>query len=186
MDAFIQSLVLVAVSEMGDKTQLLSLVLSLRYKQPWTIMAAIFLATLANHAGATWFGSVLADKIPDVWLKYGLASLFIIFGLWILKPDSDEGLDKEHKYGAFLTTLLVFFLAEMGDKTQLATVAMGARYQSVFLVTAGSTVGMLLTNALSVFGGEKIMTMIPMNYVRVGACLLFIIFGLAMLPIWSQ
>jgi putative Ca2+/H+ antiporter (TMEM165/GDT1 family) len=184
MDAFIQSCVLVALSEMGDKTQILSLMLSVRYKQPWTIMAAILVATLANHAGATWFGSVAASHVPEVWLKSGLALLFIVFGLWLLKPDSDEGLNKDHPFGAFFTTLIVFFLAEMGDKTQLATVALGARYQSVMMVTAGSTVGMLVTNALSVFGGEKLISVIPMSYVRIGACVLFIIFGVALLPIW--
>lgn len=184
MDALFQSFALVAISEMGDKTQILSLILALRYRKPWTIMSAILIATLANHGMATWLGVVLASHIPDVWLKYGLALIFVIFGLWILKPDSDEGLDKAHKYGAFLTTLVVFFLAEMGDKTQLATVALGARYDSVLMVTAGSTLGMLLTNSVSVFGGEKLIKVIPMSYVRIGACVLFIIFGIAILPVW--
>jgi putative Ca2+/H+ antiporter (TMEM165/GDT1 family) len=184
MDALIQSCALVAVSEMGDKTQILSLMLALRYKQPWTIMAAILFATLANHAGATWFGVTIASHLPDAWLKSALALVFIVFGLWLLKPDADDGLNKEHPYGAFFTTLIVFFLAEMGDKTQLATVALGARYQSVAMVTAGSTLGMLFTNALSVFGGEKLIKVIPMSYVRMLACVLFILFGIALLPIW--
>ena len=184
MDAFLQSALMVAISEMGDKTQLLSLILVLRYKQPWTIMAAIFLATIANHAGATWFGVTLAGFIPEMWLKFGLAAIFIIFGLWILKPDSDEGLDQQYKHGAFFTTLVVFFLAEMGDKTQLATVALGAKYQSIAAVTAGSTVGMMVTNAISVFGGETLIKIIPMTYVRYTASLLFLVFGLLILPIW--
>jgi putative Ca2+/H+ antiporter (TMEM165/GDT1 family) len=94
-------------------------------------------------------------------------------------------LDREHKFGAFLTTLIVFFLAEMGDKTQLATVALGAKYQSVALVTAGSTLGMMLTNSISVFGGERIIKIIPMKAIRITACTLFIIFGIAILPIWG-
>ena len=97
---------------MGDKTQLLSLILVLRYKQPWAIMGAIFVATLANHLGATWFGALLAGQVPEVTLKYILGALFIIFGLWILKPDSDDGLDQQYKHGAFWTTLVVFFLAD--------------------------------------------------------------------------
>lgn len=184
MDALLQSFVLVAVSEMGDKTQLLSLILSIRYKKPWIIMAAIFLATITNHAGATWFGAVIASYVPDVWLKYSLALLFIVFGFWLLKPDSDEGLNTEPRYGAFLTTLVVFFLAEIGDKTQLVTVALGAQRQSVVMVTLGSTAGMLLTNALSVFGGERLIKLLPMSYVRIGSCILFIGFGIALLPIW--
>jgi putative Ca2+/H+ antiporter (TMEM165/GDT1 family) len=94
-------------------------------------------------------------------------------------------LDREHKFGAFLTTLIVFFLAEMGDKTQLATVALGAKYQSVALVTAGSTLGMMLTNSVSVFGGERIIKIIPMKAIRITACTLFVIFGIAILPIWG-
>jgi putative Ca2+/H+ antiporter (TMEM165/GDT1 family) len=185
MEALFQSALLVAISEMGDKTQLLSLILVLKYRQPWIIMAAIFVATIANHFAATWVGALLATHIPEDALKYGLAAVFIVFGLWILKPDSDEGLDREHKFGAFLTTLIVFFLAEMGDKTQLATVALGAKYQSVALVTAGSTLGMMLTNSISVFGGERIIKIIPMKAIRITACTLFIIFGIAILPIWG-
>ena len=147
-------------------------------------MGAIFVSTLANHLGATWFGALLAGQVPEVTLKYILGALFIIFGLWILKPDSDDGLNQQYKHGAFLTTLVVFFMAEMGDKTQLATIALGARYQSVFAVTAGSTLGMLLTNGISVFGGERLIKVIPMTYVRYAASILFLVFGVLILPIW--
>jgi putative Ca2+/H+ antiporter (TMEM165/GDT1 family) len=181
MEAFFQSALLVAISEMGDKTQLLSLILVLKYRKPWVIMAAIFCATIANHFAATWVGAWLAAFVPQDILKYALALTFVVFGLWILKPDSDEGLDKEHKFGAFLTTLLVFFLAEMGDKTQLATVALGAKYQSVGLVTAGSTLGMMITNSISVFGGERLIMLVPMRSIRITACVLFILFGVALL-----
>ena len=184
VEALIQSFILVAISEMGDKTQLLGLIFVLRYKQPWTIMAAIFVATLANHLGAAWCGTFLAGQVRGETLKYILGALFIIFGIWILKPDSDEGLDKQHKYGPFWTTLVVFFLAEMGDKTQLATIALGARYQSVLAVTTGSTLGMLLSNGISVFGGERLIKIIPMAYVRYTASILFLVFGVLILPIW--
>lgn len=184
MSALLQSFGMVAISEMGDKTQLLSLLLVLRYKQPWTIMLAIFIATVANHLGATWFGALLAGLVPDIWLHYILAAVFFVFGFWILIPDKCEDEKQSEKYGAFLTTLVVFFLAEMGDKTQLATVALGAQYQSVMMVTIGSTIGMMLTNALSVFGGERLIKVMPMNYIRYVASGLFFIFGLLILPIW--
>jgi putative Ca2+/H+ antiporter (TMEM165/GDT1 family) len=184
MGALLQSFGMVAISEMGDKTQLLGLLLVLRYKRPWTIMMAIFFATIANHLGATWFGAVLAGLVPELWLQYILAAAFFIFGFWILIPDKCENQDRPDKYGAFLTTLVVFFLAEMGDKTQLATVALGAQYQSVTMVTIGSTLGMLLTNALTVFGGERLIKVMPMNFIRYCASALFFIFGLIILPIW--
>ena len=185
MDAVLDSTLIVALAEMGDKTQLLSLMLVLRYKRPWLIMAGIFVATVLNHMAATWVGALLAQYIPDMWLHYALAALFIIFGLWVLKPDSAEGLDKQ-QFGreAFMASTLAFFLAEMGDKTQLVTVALAARHKSVMLVTMGSTLGMMLANSLSVFGGEKLIKVIPMNYIRVGACVVFIVFGVIILPVW--
>lgn len=183
MGAFLQSFGMVAISEMGDKTQLLSLLLVLRYKKPWTIMLAIFIATIANHLGATWFGALLADLVPEIWLRYILAAVFFIFGIWILIPDKIDSNNESAKYGAFLTTLVVFFLAEMGDKTQLATIALGAQHHSVMMVTIGSTLGMMVSNALGVFGGERLIKVLPMNYIRYGASALFIIFGLIILPI---
>ncbi len=183
MTALLQSFGLVAISEMGDKTQLLSLLLVLRYKKPWTIMAAIFFATIANHFGATWVGSFLSDLVPTVWLHYILAAVFFIFGLWILIPDKMDDVERSPHYGAFITTLVVFFLAEMGDKTQLATIVLGAQHQSVMMVTIGSTLGMMVSNALGVFGGERLVKVLPMNYIRYGASALFFIFGLLVLPI---
>lgn len=176
---------MVAISEMGDKTQLLSLMLVLRYKRPWTILFAVFVATVANHLGATWVGAVIAQMVPDVWLKSILALTFFIFGLWLLVPDKVDGDENQpSRFGAFWTTLFLFFMAEMGDKTQLATVALAANYQSVGMVTIGSTLGMMLTNAISVFGGERLIKVIPMNYMRYIACALFIAFGVYILPIW--
>jgi len=184
LDAILKSMGLVAISEIGDKTQLLSLMLVLRYKKPWTIMAGIFVATLANHWASTHVGVWLAAQIPEIWLNYILAAVFFVFGLWILKPDSDEGLDTRSSSTVFIATMVAFFLAEMGDKTQLVTVALAARFQSVAAVTVGSTLGMMLANSISVFGGQKAITLIPLKYIRYSACALFILFGVLILPIW--
>ena len=185
MQAILDSTLIVALAEMGDKTQLLSLMLVLRYKKPWTIMGAIFLATILNHLAATWIGSQLAAVIPRQYLQYGLALLFIGFGFWLLKPDSDEGLDQKSSFkSAFWVALIAFFTAEMGDKTQLVTVALSAKYEAPLLVALGSTLGMMAANSLSVFGGERFIKIVPMNYVRIGACIVFLIFGIVMLPVW--
>ena len=144
-------------------------------------MAGIFTATVLNHALASFGGSWVSDHIPAQVLRFILASLFIGFGAWILIPDKDDHEKSEHRFGAFLTTLVTFFLAEMGDKTQLATVALAARFKSVFFVTAGTTLGMLFSDGLAVFAGEKFSEKIPMKWVRGFASLLFIIFGVVIL-----
>ena len=178
MQALIQSFWMVAVSEMGDKTQLLALVLALRFRKPWTIMAGIFVATILNHGLASWVGGWLSQMVsPDV-LRYGLAAIFILFAIWILIPDKDTDGPSEPRYGAFLTTLVTFFLAEMGDKTQLATVALGAKFQSPVLVTVGTTCGMLVADGLAVVFGERLTQRIPLKYVRIGAAISFLAFGL--------
>jgi Ca2+/H+ antiporter, TMEM165/GDT1 family len=184
VQAIIDSLLVVALAEMGDKTQLLSLMLVLRYKKPWPIFGGIFVATVLNHLLATWIATFLSAKIPQVYLQYGLAILFITFGFWILKPDDAEDLSTTRFYrSAFWASVVAFFIAEMGDKTQLVTVGLAANYQSIWLVSLGSTIGMMLANSLSVFGGERLLKIIPMNYVRYGAFLVFVVFGLALLPI---
>jgi putative Ca2+/H+ antiporter (TMEM165/GDT1 family) len=177
MDALINSFFLVLVSEMGDKTQLLALVLALRFKKPWAIMAGILVATLLNHGLASWLGGAVSGLMAPQTLKYALAAIFIGFAAWILVPDADEGGPKEGDRGAFLTTVVAFFLAEMGDKTQLATVALGARYASPLVVTAGTTLGMLVSDGLAVAFGEKLTQRIPLKYVRVFAALSFFAFG---------
>lgn len=185
MQAFVDSTLIVALAEMGDKTQLLSLMLVLRYKKPWSIMAAIFLATILNHLAATWIGAQLAMYIPRQYLQYGLAFLFISFGLWLLKPDSEEGLEQQTKFkSAFWIALVAFFTAEMGDKTQLVTVALAAKHEAPVVVAMGSTLGMMVANSLSVFGGERFVKVVPMGYVRIGACVVFVVFGILMLPFW--
>lgn len=178
MEAVIQSFLLVLASEMGDKTQLLALVLATRFKKPWTIMVGILVATLLNHGLASWAGGWVSTMISPLYLRWILAFIFFAFGLWILIPDKDEGLNENHKYGAFLTTVVTFFLAEMGDKTQLATLALGAKFASPVMVTLGTTFGMLIADGLAVFFGEKLTEKIPMKWIRIFACVLFMVFGI--------
>jgi putative Ca2+/H+ antiporter (TMEM165/GDT1 family) len=166
---------------MGDKTQLLALLLAARFRRPWTIMAGILAATLLNHGLASWAGGSLAGFVPHQTLAWVLAATFFLFAGWILIPDKEEEQKESGQYGAFLTTLVTFFLAEMGDKTQLATVALGAKFSSVFAVTVGTTAGMLAADSLAVFFGEKLTEKVPMKWVRWFASLLFALFGLGIL-----
>ena len=181
MEALFNSFFLVLVSEMGDKTQLLSLVLAARYGKPWTILAGVLVATLLNHALAAWLGGWAAAQIPADYLRWGLAFLFFVFAGWILIPDKLGEVKPAGRFGPFITTLVAFFLAEMGDKTQLATIALGARYSAPAMVTLGSTMGMLVSNALAIFLGEKLLKRVPMKWVRIFASLFFALFGLAIL-----
>lgn len=181
LSATIQSFLLVAVSEMGDKTQLLALVLTTRFRKPWAIMAGILCATLLNHGLASWAGVFLAGWLPDYVRKWGLALVFFAFAAWILIPDKDEGLDETPRFGAFLTTLITFFLAEMGDKTQLATVALGAEFHAPVAVTIGTTAGMLVADGLAVFFGDKLTKRISMKWIHAGAAALFALFGVMIL-----
>ncbi len=181
MEALLKSWLLVAASEMGDKTQLLALVLAVRFKRPWVIMAGILCATLLNHGLASWLGGYVSTWLSPTALKYTLAAIFGAFALWILIPDKDEGGPSDDRFGPFLTTLVTFFLAEMGDKTQLATVALGARFASPIWVTIGTTLGMLTADGLAVVFGEKLTGKIPMNKIRIASSVLFALFGVGIL-----
>lgn len=181
MEVVLNSILLVAAAEMGDKTQLLALVLAVRFRKPWAVLAGIFAATVLNHLLAALAGQWLAGLVPENYLRWILAAVFIAFALWILVPDKDEDRPHEPRFGAFLTTTILFFLAEIGDKTQLSTVALAARYGDIILVTIGTTIGMLLADGLAVFFGEKLSTKIPMKWIRVAAAALFALFGLALL-----
>lgn len=178
-DSLLSSFSLVALSEMGDKTQLLAFSLAARFKAPGPILAGILVATVLNHALASTAGAWVAGQVPPRMLATALGLLFIAFGLWTLKPDEHEDEGKAHRFGPFLTTTVVFFLAEMGDKTQLATVALAARFQSAFWVTLGTTAGMMLSDGLAVLVGEKLGERIPMKPVRWVAASIFIAFGIA-------
>lgn len=181
MTTLLQSFLLVFASEMGDKTQLLALVLAARYRAPWTIMAGILVATVLNHGLASVAGGLLSAHFSPETLKWILAATFFGFAVWILIPDKEEDLKHEDRYGAFLTTVVVFFLAEMGDKTQLATLALGAKFTSAILVTVGTTIGMLAADGLVVFFGESLTKKIPMKWIRMFAAVLFALFGLGIL-----
>lgn len=181
MDAIFNSFLLVAVAEMGDKTQLLAFILAGRFRKPWAVFSGIFVATILNHLLAASAGSWVAHSIPREHLKWILASIFIAFAGWILLPDNEGGSKGTVRFGAFVTTLITFFLAEMGDKTQLSTIALAAKYQNVFLVTVGTTLGMLLSDGLAIVFGDKLVERVPMKSVRMIASALFVIFGIAIL-----
>ena len=183
MEALLTSFVLVAIAEVGDKTQLLSFVLAARLRKPWPILGGILLATLANHALAGWLGSLLAGWVPPTTLAWIVGISFIVFGLWALHPDSLEGAPRLHTAGAFVTAFVAFFLAEMGDKTQFATVALAARFNSLALVVIGTTLGMMLANVPAVWIGEKLALKVPMKAVRIVAAALFMAVGA--LTLWS-
>lgn len=181
MDAIFNSFLLVFVSEMGDKTQLLSLVLAARFRKPIPIMFGILAATILNHALASYVGSFVTHYVSPEILKWILSASFIGFGLWILVPDKEDEFKDKHNWGPFLTTLVAFFFAEMGDKTQLATVALGAKYASPLWVTVGTTLGMLGADGLAVIFGHQFTEKIPMTWVHRVASLLFILFGVGVL-----
>ena len=184
LEAFLTSTLLVAVAEIGDKTQLLSFVLAARLRKPGAIIAGIFVATVLNHALAGSVGVWLAQLISPQWLPWITGMLFIGFGLWALHPDSLDDDPKMHRAGAFVTTTIAFFIAEMGDKTQLATVALGAQFQGTLVaVVMGTTIGMLLANVPAVLIGERLAQRLPLTAIRWTAAALFIATGA--LTIWG-
>jgi Ca2+/H+ antiporter, TMEM165/GDT1 family len=180
MQAFLVSTGIVALAEMGDKTQLLSLLLAARFRKPWPIVLGILVATLANHALAgaagAWVTTVLGPQV----LRWVLGGSFIAMALWMLIPDKldDDGDTKAPRFGVFGTTLIAFFLAEMGDKTQVATVMLAARYNAWFAVVAGTTLGMMLANAPVVWFGDRVTRRIPIRIVHLVSALIFAALGL--------
>ncbi len=174
------SVAIVAVAEIGDKTQLLALMLAARYRKPLPIILGILCATLANHALAAWIGAEVAAWVGPETMRWVLGVTFIVMAGWCLIPDkADGGPQTARRAGAFLATLVAFFIVEIGDKTQIATVALAARFQSLIAVTAGTTFGMLLANAPVVLFGDAIAKRLPLRIVRIVAALLFVALGLA-------
>jgi putative Ca2+/H+ antiporter (TMEM165/GDT1 family) len=179
MEAFFVSTALVAVAEIGDKTQLLALMLAARYRKPWPIVLGILCATLANHALAAWLGAIVAAWIGADAMRWILGATFIVMAGWCLIPDkADDGPQAAKQAGAFLATLVAFFIVEIGDKTQIATVALAARFNSLVAVTAGTTAGMMLANVPVVLFGDAIARRLPLTIVRTVAAALFVILGL--------
>ena len=179
IEAFISSTAVVALAEIGDKTMLLAIVLAARLRAPWAILAGILVATLANHALAALVGSQVAGLLQADWFRIAVALGFIAMAAWTLVPDKldDDENTVRSTGGAFLTTLVSFFLVEMGDKTQIATIALAAHYQSVLIVAAGTTLGMMLVNGPAVFLGEAIERRVSMKLTRALAALLFLVLG---------
>jgi putative Ca2+/H+ antiporter (TMEM165/GDT1 family) len=188
MEAFLVSTGIVALAEMGDKTQLLALILAVRFRKPWPIVLGILVATIANHAMAgavgAWVTTVLG---PDV-LRWVLGASFIAMAIWMLIPDKmdDDDTGAAPRFGVFGTTVIAFFLAEMGDKTQIATVMLAAQYSAHFFwVVAGTTFGMMLANAPVVWLGERMTRLVPLRIVHILSALIFMGLGVFALLGWG-
>ena len=183
MDAFLVSTAIVALAEMGDKTQLLSLVLAARFRKPWPIVLGILVATLVNHALAGAVGAWVTQMVGPDAMRWILGLSFIAMAVWMLIPDKldDDGTSQHSRWGVFGTTLIAFFLAEMGDKTQVATVALAARYSSAVAVVCGTTLGMMLANAPVVWFGEKITKKLPIKTIHRVCAVIFLVLGIAAL-----
>ena len=179
MDALLVSTLAVAVAEIGDKTQLLALVLAARYRKPWPIIAGILVATLLNHALAGWIGSLVAGWVSPELLRWGVVLSFLAVAAWALVPDKlDEDEAKAPRFGPFLATLVAFFIVEIGDKTQVATVVLAAQYEPLWQVVAGTTLGMALANVPVVLLGAAFAAKLPLKAARYAAAALFAGLGL--------
>lgn len=183
MEAFLVSTGIVALAEMGDKTQLLSLVLAARFRKPWPIVLGILAATLANHALAGAVGSWVTAVLGADVLRWVLGGSFIAMAIWMLIPDKlDEGDARTApRFGVFGTTLLAFFLAEMGDKTQVATVMLAAQFNAWAAVVAGTTLGMMVANAPVVWFGDRITRKVPIQLVHTIGAVVFLVLGVVAL-----
>ncbi len=185
MYEFFLSTAIVALAEMGDKTQLLALLLAARYQKPIPILIAIFLATVINHGVSAAIGQWITTVVSPEILLWIVSLGFIAMAGWMLIPDElgdeDENINKWQKYGVFGATFVLFFLAEIGDKTQIATVALAARFDSIFWVTAGTTLGMMLANAPAVFIGHKLAEKLPISLIHKIGALIFLLLGVGAL-----
>ena len=182
LEDFGLSALLVALAEMGDRTQLLTIMLAARFRRPLPIIAGVLVATLANHALAAMAGYYVSSFLDAPWFRYLIGASFIVMAGWVLIPDkeSDEGEKTSHR-GVFLTTLIAFFLVEMGDKTQIATAALAARFSSIWIVTAGTTTGMLLANVPAAYFGHAITRVVPLAAMRYISAGVYAVLGVASL-----
>jgi Ca2+/H+ antiporter, TMEM165/GDT1 family len=182
MDAFLVSTGIVALAEVGDKTQLLAFILAAKFRKPVPIVLGILVATIANHAFAGALGSWITSVVSPEVMRWVLGLSFLGMAAWTLIPDKfDEDEAKLARYGVFGTTLIAFFLAEMGDKTQIATVALAAQYNSVVAVVAGTTLGMMIANVPAVLLGDRIAHKMPTRFVHGIAAVIFAVLGIATL-----
>ena len=182
MDAFLVATGIVALAEIGDKTQLLAFLLAARFRRPLPIVLGIFVATLLNHAFAAAVGALVSELLGPSVMRWVLGLSFLAMAIWTMIPDEiDETEASLAKFGVFMTTLVAFFVAEMGDKTQVATVALAARYNEMAMVVAGTTLGMMLANAPAVYFGERIAGKVPLGLVHGIAAFIFLGLGIATL-----
>jgi Ca2+/H+ antiporter, TMEM165/GDT1 family len=179
MEALINSCLAVSLAEIGDKTQLLALFLAAKYRRPYTICAGILLATLLNHALSAWLGAWLGHLLPPERLPYLVAASFLALAFWLLVPDKDENDNGRFaQWGPLLASAALFFLAEIGDKTQIATMLLAAKYQELPAVVVGTTLGMLIANIPVVFAGQWLMQRLPLDLARRCAFALFLALAL--------
>jgi putative Ca2+/H+ antiporter (TMEM165/GDT1 family) len=183
LEAFAVSVGVVALGEIGDKTQLLALLLAARFRKPLPIILGIFVATVANHAAAAALGAWITQAISPQWMRWLLGGSFLAVAAWMLVPDkADEGAGTERgRFGVFGITVVAFFLAEMGDKTQIATVMLAAKYDSIWIVAAGTTLGMMLANVPAVLIGDKAVNFVPLVWVHRIAAGVFAVLGVLVL-----
>jgi putative Ca2+/H+ antiporter (TMEM165/GDT1 family) len=182
LEAFLISTGLVAVAEIGDKTQLLAIMLAARFRRPMPIILGILAATILNHGLAATLGFVVAKYLTGPAFQILVGVGFVAMAAWALIPDKDdEGAANRTAGGVFLTTLVAFFLVEIGDKTQIATTLLAARFQEIAVVTAGTTLGMMIANVPAVFLGEAATKVVPLRYVRIAAAVVFALIGLSVL-----
>ena len=182
MDAFLVSTGIVGLAEIGDKTQLLAFLLAARFRRPLPIVLGIFVATVLNHAFAAAVGALVSELAGPGVMRWVLGLSFLAMAAWIMVPDEIDADEVPlARFGVFATTLLAFFIAEMGDKTQVATVALAARYESMAAIVAGTTFGMMLANVPAVVFGERIANRVPLRLVHGLAALIFAVLGLATL-----
>jgi putative Ca2+/H+ antiporter (TMEM165/GDT1 family) len=180
VDAFLISALLVALAEMGDRTQLLTVMLAGRYRRPVPILAGVAAATIANHLLAAWLGALLGGVFDAKWARIALALSFLAMAAWALTPekeDEDALAPRKPRFGVFATTAVLFFLVEMGDRTQIATAALAARFHSVLWVAAGTTTGMMIANVPAVFFGHAVLRRLPMRALRRLTALVYAVLG---------
>jgi Ca2+/H+ antiporter, TMEM165/GDT1 family len=179
MNALLISTAIVAIAEIGDKTQLLALLLAAKFRRPVPIILGIFVATLLNHTAAAALGFLVSQWLSGPVFPWVVGLAFIAMAAWALVPDKadDEAAAKSRAGGVFLTTLVAFFLVEIGDKTQIATSLLAARFHDIILVTAGTTLGMMLANVPAVLLGEAATRIVPLRYIRIIAAILFALLG---------